>query len=63
METKYELFYSSGGHGGPYPSIEEAEKAAKRLLCGNKKEHSIEVRLASDFRTVVRRLYQNPTDD
>lgn len=28
----YELFYSSGGHGGPYWSITEALEAARRKL-------------------------------
>lgn len=30
----YELFYSTGGHGGPYDTIAKAVLAAKRLLRG-----------------------------
>ena len=31
---KYELFYPTGGHGGPYHSLNEAVVAARRLLRG-----------------------------
>lgn len=30
----FELFYSDGGHGGPYKSLKEAQDAAKRILLG-----------------------------
>ena len=52
MNQSCELFYASGGHGGPYQNVKLAVEAAKRLLRGNKSEHSIEVR-ASDFKTVI----------
>lgn len=31
---KYELVYSTGGHGGPYEGMEMAKKAAEKLLNG-----------------------------
>lgn len=39
----YELFYSNGGHGGPY-ALKEADDAAKRLLAGNRNMEYIEIR-------------------
>jgi len=60
--VKCELFYSSGGHGGPYASAELAIAEAKRKLLGCRSEHSIEVRLASDFRTVVSRIYREQAE-
>ncbi len=33
---KYELFYSTGGHGGPYNNSDLAIDAAKRLILGDK---------------------------
>ncbi len=30
----YELFYSCGGHGGPYYTLEHAQQEAKRRLKG-----------------------------
>jgi hypothetical protein len=41
---KYELFYSSGGHGGRYSSKAAAIADAKRLMRGRPQERSIEVR-------------------
>ena len=55
MNQSCELFYASGGHGGPYKNVKLAVEAAKRLLRGNKSEHSIEVR-ASDFKTVIQTI-------
>ena len=49
-----EIFYVSGGHCGPYENSTLAVEAAKRKLRGSKTERSIQVRLASDFKTVVR---------
>lgn len=40
---KYELFYGSGGHGGPYPNIREAISRAKALLKGSALERVIKV--------------------
>ena len=34
MKKTFELFYSSGGHGGPYLSIGAAVRTAKRRLRG-----------------------------
>lgn len=33
---KFEIFYSDGGHGGPYKSVEAAREQAKRYLRGGK---------------------------
>lgn len=39
---RYELFYSSGGHGGPYHGLKSAVEAAKKLVeTGN--EYAIQV--------------------
>lgn len=35
-ETRYELVYSTGGHGGPYKGEKAAKEAATRLLKGGK---------------------------
>jgi hypothetical protein len=40
----YELFYGSGGHGGPYPGLEKAVRAAINLLHGSKSERAIDIR-------------------
>ena len=40
----YELFYGSGGHGGPYATIDDAERRAEALLRGSRTERSIEIR-------------------
>lgn len=40
----YELFYGTGGHGGPYPSLESAIRKAIALLRGSPSEHIIEVK-------------------
>lgn len=52
---KYELFYSSGGHGGPYKNLKESICAAKRLLKGGTDLY-IEVR-ELNFKTVRRKFY------
>lgn len=41
---KFELFYSNGGHGGPYQSIFTAARTAARLLKGSRTECRIVVR-------------------
>ncbi len=41
---RFELFYSDGGHGGPYLSEVEAEAAALRLIHGCKTTRRIEIR-------------------
>ena len=38
---RYELFYSTGGHGGPYHTLHEAQEWAIRLLKGNANEQYI----------------------
>lgn len=40
----YELFYSTGGHGGPCPTEFEAKLRALRMLSGNCNERWIAVR-------------------
>ena len=39
----YELFYSYGGHGGPYQSLEHARAAAEAML-ESFPRHSIDIR-------------------
>jgi len=46
---RYELFYSYGGHGGPYIGLVNARKRAKALLLG--------LRNASGFETIEIRKY------
>lgn len=43
----YELFYSSGGHGGPFYSIGEARRHARNILAGSPYEKSISIKLYS----------------
>jgi hypothetical protein len=40
----YELFYGTGGHGGPYHSYDEAKSRAIALLKGSASEVSITIR-------------------
>lgn len=40
----YELFYGSGGHGGPYLTLDDAIRAAYRLLYGRYLEQYIDVK-------------------
>lgn len=42
---KYELFYGSGGHGGPYHGFLSAVEAAKRLILGRCGESDIFIKL------------------
>ncbi len=51
-----ELFYSSGGHGGPYPNTAVAVQRAYDLLIGRPAEAYIEVRDAKDQRIVLDRV-------
>lgn len=41
---KYELYYNTCGHGGPYPNLEIAWEAAKHLLKGARTMSAIELR-------------------
>ena len=50
---QFELFYASGGHGGPFATVGEAETAARQFLAGRPDEAYVEIRKASDFKTVV----------
>jgi hypothetical protein len=43
-EMQYELFYGTGGHGGPYKDLITAKDAAARMLAGNKNEYKVDVR-------------------
>lgn len=53
----YELYYSTGGHGGPYKDLRTARAAAKRLLKGNPNERYIRIvtRSTGKTRETVRR--------
>lgn len=50
----FELYYSTGGHGGPYRSVFEAKVSALRLLWGNRTEKWIDIKQRSSFTTVAR---------
>lgn len=50
---KCELFYGSGGHGGPYPSKTVAVCRARELLAGSPTEKHIYVRPSSDWETMI----------
>jgi hypothetical protein len=64
---KFELFYSTGGHGGPYPNISAAEEAARRLIKGSgggrgDRERRIDIRVydanaPGGYGMVVKRVY------
>src|SRR3954464_10142774 len=41
---KYELYYSNGGHGGPYQDFESAVEGAHKLLRGDKNMQGVEAR-------------------
>jgi hypothetical protein len=41
---KYELYYSNGGHGGPYQDFDAAVEGAHNLLRGDKNMQGIEAR-------------------
>lgn len=53
----YELYYGTGGHGGPYPTLEDAMQSAERLLAGSKTEQTIRVvnRQTNQTERVVRK--------
>lgn len=53
----YELYYSNGGHGGPYKGLKEAKKAALELLDGDKKMYAVEAR---PYSSTARGGYQPP---
>jgi len=44
MEGRYELFYGTGGHRGPYVGLTAACDAAEALLKGDRSERYISVR-------------------
>ena len=41
---KYELYYSTGGHAGPYVTKALAVVAAKRLIVGIRNSMDVEIR-------------------
>lgn len=43
-DEMYELFYFTGGHGGPYLSLQEAIDTARRYLRGNVRERRIDIK-------------------
>jgi hypothetical protein len=49
----FELFYSTGGHGGPYPTLEGAIARAVRLLDTGNESGSIQVRASSTAREAI----------
>lgn len=57
-EHRFELFYSYGGHRGPYPDLSEAGAAAHRLLRGDPTLEWIEIRRDSTSAEVVGRIVQ-----
>jgi hypothetical protein len=60
----FELYYSTGGHGGPYQSVFEAKTAALRMLIGNKSEYWIDIKLRSlDPDLVVARITREHLDE
>jgi hypothetical protein len=49
-----ELFYSIGGHGGPYPTLELARKGARRIIFGSLNENlRIKIRASSTATEVI----------
>lgn len=42
--NRYELFYSTGGHGGPYDGLATAKAYAVRLLKSNENENWVDIR-------------------
>ena len=59
--TGVELHYSSGGHGGPYPDMDSAKAAAKRLMRGRPAEHHIDIRPSSTSKEIetLHRVYRS----
>lgn len=55
----FELFYSSGGHSGPYPTRDAARERALALLKGRPAEHHIEIRESSTAVVFIERIYQS----
>ena len=50
----YELFYSTGGHGGPHRSELEAKLAALRMMEGNHNEQWVAINRRSDNCEIAR---------
>lgn len=53
---QYELYYSTGGHGGPYPSAFAAKLAALTALSGNINESHIDIKTRSINSVEVARI-------
>ena len=60
--SSYDLFYGSGGSGGPYFSLKEAVETAARRLNGSASERSIRVR-QRETNTDVVKLYKKSHED
>lgn len=61
----FELFYGTGGHGGPYFGLAVAIEAANGLMIGHRAEHTIKIvdRLTNKtVARVVRRLKTPETE-
>ena len=56
----FELFYSYGGHCGPYPDLAEAGAAAQRKLRGDQTLIYVEIRRSATDPEVVGRVRQEP---
>lgn len=59
----FELFYGTGGHGGPYFGLEVAIEAANSLIRGHKAEHTIKVVDRHTNKTVARVLRRLKTPE
>ncbi len=64
----FELFYSSGGHGGPYYDMDEARQEAKRRLAGCKSLAFVSIveRTAtgiSGFGRILEKVVRESADD
>lgn len=58
----FELYYSTGGHGGPYENVFNAKTSALRLLAGNYKENWIDVKQRSTGIVVARIAREHLTE-
>lgn len=50
----FELYYSTGGHGGPHRNVFDAKTSALRLLAGNHSEKWIDIKSRGDNLLVAR---------
>lgn len=67
MHEGYELFYSAGGHCGPYYVLADAIASARARLNGRKAERYVEIKERSataigGYGKTILRLYQTDSD-